>query len=263
MNEEHIHHGYGVIFDLSLLLIFVLAAILYVLAAAVSNRRHKSWPKYRYFFWFIGILSAATAVVGPLADRAHLDFSAHMLGHLLLGMLAPLLIALAAPMSLILRTLNVNSARCLSRLLKSGPFRMLSDPVIATFLNVGGLWILYTTDLYMAMQHSFVLHLFIHLHIFLAGFLFTVSIIYIDPVPHRTSFIYRAIILMIAIAGHDILSKFIYARPPTGVLIEQAEIGGLLMYYGGDAIDLVLISILCFQWYRAGRPRTSLAMSSN
>lgn len=82
----------------------------------------------------------------------------HMLVHLLLGMLAPLLMALAAPMTLLLRTLSVSSARVLSRVLSSRPLRLLTHPVIASFLNLGGLWLLYTTDLYSLMHENILLH---------------------------------------------------------------------------------------------------------
>ncbi len=106
------------------------------------------------------------------------------------------------------------------------------------------------------MHQNILLHLFIHLHVFIAGYLFTISIIYIDPAPHRYSYRYRAIVLIIALAGHGILSKYIYAYPPTGVVTTQAEIGGMLMYYGGDLIDIILIFIFCLQWFRASRPIT-------
>jgi putative membrane protein len=256
----HIYHADGIVSQLLLALPFLLVLVMYILAAFISCLRHKQWPLYRTAFWVFGVLCAVAAVVGPLANRAHMDFTAHMLGHLLLGMLAPLLMVLAAPMTLVLRTLNVTLARRLSRVLKSWPVRILCDPIVASFLNVGGLWILYTTDLYAAMQQNFLLHVLIHKHVFIAGYLFTVSMIYIDPTPHSSSFVYRAIVLVIALAGHSILSKYIYAHPPNSVPAAQAEIGGMLMYYGGDAIDVILIFILCLQWFRATRPRTSLAM---
>src|SRR4051794_16381794 len=121
MNNDHIHHNSGASFDFIWALPFVLLIVMYILAAAASNRSYKQWPFSRYVFWVFGVLCAAAAVVGPLANRAHIDFTAHMLGHLLLGMLAPLLIVLAAPMTLVFRTLNVHLARRLSRVLKSGP----------------------------------------------------------------------------------------------------------------------------------------------
>jgi putative membrane protein len=232
---------------------------MYILAVVVSNKRYKQWPIHRTFCWTIGVIFATFSVVGPIANRAHIDFTAHMLGHLLLGMLAPLLMVVAAPMTLLLRTLSVALARRLSRVLRSWPSRILTNPVVASLLNIGGLWILYTTNLYALMHESILVHLIVHFHIFLAGYLFTVSMIYIDPIPHRISFRTRAIVLVVAFAGHGILSKYIYAHPPNGVSVDQAELGGMLMYYGGDIIDIFIIFILCLHWFRATRPRIKLA----
>ncbi len=205
-------------------------------------------------------ICAASAIIGPIANRAHMDFTAHMVGHLLLGMIAPILLVLAAPITLALRTLDVQSARRLSNLLKSCPLRILSNPITASALNIGGLWILYTTALYGLMHQNALLHALVHFHVFIAGYLFTASMIYMDPAPHRFSFMFRAIVFTISLAGHDVLSKYIFAHPPSGVTKEQAENGGMLMYYAGDAIDVALICIPCYQWFKATRPKGSLAL---
>ncbi|OES43430.1 cytochrome c oxidase assembly protein [Domibacillus iocasae] len=256
MNDHsHTHSAAGEVSSFLLTVPFLIALIVYIWAAAYSKR----WPFYRSVFWTGGILCALGALIGPLAEKAHTDFTAHMAGHLLLGMAAPLFLALAAPMTLLLRTLHVNHARLLAKALKSKLVRFISDPTTTLFLNIGGLWLLYTTSLYAAMHEHTFLHVLIHLHVFWAGYLFTVSIVYIDPVSHRRSFLYRAVALVFALAGHGILSKYLYAHPPDGVPAAQAEAGSMLMYYGGDAIDLVLIIVFCFQWYKAARPRSVLA----
>jgi putative membrane protein len=105
------------------------------------------------------------------------------------------------------------------------------------------------------MQNQFVLHLFVHIHVFMAGYLFTVTMVYIDPVSHRYSYKFRSVILILSLASHGILSKYIYASPPAGVAVVQAERGAMLMYYGGDIIDLLLIWLLCYQWYKSYRQR--------
>lgn len=236
---------------------FIVAMVVYLIAVVLANKRHKPWPLYRTVFFIFGVIFALTAVTGPLADLAHMDFSVHMISHLLLGMLVPLLIVLAAPMTLILRTLNVSLARRLSRMLKSWPSRFYTHPIVASILNIGGLWLLYTTELYSLMYENLFLHFVIHFHLFVAGYLYTVSLIYIDPIPHRFSFLYRSIVFILSLAAHGILSKIIYANPPSGVPIEQAKLGGMLMYYGGDAVEVILIFILCMQWYKGRRvPRT-------
>jgi putative membrane protein len=231
----------------------VLAIVLYAGAVFFSNKRHKSWPVHRTGFWMLGVFCACSALIGPVAHQSHESFVSHMVGHLLLGMLAPLLMVVAAPVTLLLRTLPVLQARRLARILKSGPARLISHPVTAALLNLGGLYLLYRTPLYMAMHAHVSLNFLVHIHVFLAGFLFTASLLYIDPVAHRLSFMYRSVVLIAASAAHGILSKSLYAFPPAGIAKGEAEVGGMLMYYGGDLVDLILIIILCSQWYKATR----------
>lgn len=239
----------------AVLAIAVLAAVLYVAAAIRPGRRAKKWPLYRTLLWLTGVALAAAALAGPLAQRAHGDFTFHMLGHLLLGMAAPLLLALAAPMTLLLRTLPVARARQLSRLLRSRISRFYTHPLTAATLNIGGLAVLYTTPLFEWMHMSVWLYALVHLHVIAAGYLFTISLLYIDPISHRVPFMTRAVVLILALGFHKVLSKWIYANPPGGVPQTDAERGAMLMYYGGDVIDACLIVILCFQWYKAARPR--------
>lgn len=238
-----------------------MAFIMYILAVVISSRRHKPWPLYRTVCWTFGVFFAVIAVAGPLANRAYIDFTGHMLSHLLLGMFAPLLMVLGGPMMLMLRTINVSLARRLLRILRSWPSYLYTHPIVASFLNIGGLWVLYTTDLYSLMHENYMIHIMVHIHVFVAGYFFTLSMLYIDPISHRFSFLYRSIVLVIALAGHGILSKYIYAHPPVGVPLDQSKLGGMLMYYGGDAIDIVLIFLLCLQWFKANQPRIGLSIN--
>ena len=99
MNNNHLHHEIWNALDILLFVFILIMLIIYIVATILSNRHYKRWPLYRIVFWVLGLICAAIAVVGPLAYRAHNDFTIHMLVHLLLGMLAPIFIALAAPMT--------------------------------------------------------------------------------------------------------------------------------------------------------------------
>ncbi|MGP4040066.1 cytochrome c oxidase assembly protein [Gracilibacillus sp. D59] len=258
MHEQVHHESIGLIPQLILLFPFLIGFIIYFLAIVISHQKQRTWPVYRTLFWVTGSTFAMIAVAGPLAERAHLDFTIHMLVHLLLGMLAPLLMVLAAPITLIVRALPVQHAKLLTKWLRSRFVHIISDSIVASILNIGGLWLLYTTDLFTAMHENMILYVVIHLHVFLAGYLFTISIIYIEPTAHRKSYLYRSIIMVLALAGHGILAKYMYANPPIGVPSYQAEIGSMLMYYGGDLVDLIIIFILCSQWYKETRTCVAL-----
>jgi putative membrane protein len=204
--------------------------------------------------WLSGVLVAAAAAHLALSPVGS-GFVAHMAVHLLLGMLAPLLLVLAAPGTLALRSLSVVPARRLSAVLRSVPVRVLTHPVPAALLNVGGLWLLYASPVYEAMHANPLLLVAVHLHVFAAGYLFTVSIAGPDPAPHRPSHAIRAAVLVAAVAAHAVLAKYLYAHPPAGVSAGEAAAGSQLMYYGGDAVEMALMVALGAAWYRSTRPR--------
>jgi putative membrane protein len=236
------------------ILLLAAAAIGYAVALRASRGRSR-WPVRRTLSWYAGLGCLGAALLGPVAEAAHASFTAHMLGHLLLGMTAPLLLVLAAPVTLALRALPVTAARSLARLLRGRYVRVITHPVVAAVLNAGGLWILYTTQLYPLMHGSVLLHSLVHVHVFLAGYLFTAVLVGPDPDPHRASLPVRSAVLIAFIAAHSVLAKWLYAHPPAGVGEADAHAGAQLMYYGGDAVDVVLIVLLFSGWYAATRPR--------
>jgi putative membrane protein len=238
-----------------LLIPAVVALGLYVGGVLKERRRGRVWPVERTVLWTAGVTIAAASVLWPAPPVAGgSGFVPHMWRHLLVGMMAPLLMVLAAPVTLALRALSVVPARRLSRLLRSFPARVLTFPVVAAVLNVGGVWLLYASPLYSAMEGSVLIQLAVHAHFLLAGYLFTASLIGVDPAPHRRGVGERAAVLIAALAAHGILAKLLFASPPPGVSAAEAEVGSMLMFYGGDLIDATLIALLCLEWYRRTAP---------
>jgi putative membrane protein len=172
-----------------------------------------------------------------------------------------LLLVLAAPITVVLRGLPTVRARRLSRALASRPVRVLTEPGVAAALNVSGLVVLYTTRVYSAMESQPLVHLLVHVHLLLVGYLFTAGLISVDPVPHRRSHLHRATVLVLAIAAHDIVAKYLYSHPPSGVDAADARSGAVMMYYAGDAVHLLVIIVFCAQWYRRPHPRGSLRLA--
>lgn len=162
---------------------------------------------------------------------------------------------LAAPITLLLRTVTVETRRRLSRALARRPITILTEPVAAATLRVGGLWALYTTDLYPTMQHRPIVHLLVHLHLLISGYLFTTAMISVDPLPHRRGYRHRSVVVILAPVGHDIVAKYLFAHPPPGGADPAAEAGAMLMYYGGNAVEVTIMIILGWRWYQSGRPR--------
>ncbi|WP_432710414.1 cytochrome c oxidase assembly protein, partial [Pedobacter sp.] len=74
--------------------------------------------------------------------------------------------------------------------------------IIAMLLNTGGIYVLYLTPLYIASFSHPYLHHLIHFHFLAAGYLFSWSLIGLDPAPKRPGLQLRMLILFISIAAH-------------------------------------------------------------
>ncbi|GAA3573967.1 cytochrome c oxidase assembly protein [Microlunatus spumicola] len=232
----------------------VLAVLGYAALVVRARDRGRAWPVARSVVWVVGCLLAVAAVTGPLRHAAMTSWTAHMAGHVLLGMLAPLLLVLGAPVTLLLRALAAASGRRLVRLLRSRPLRVLTEPAVAALLDVGGLWLVYGTPL-LGLAHVYpALEVLVHAHVLLAGYLFTAVLVGPDPLPHRRGTRHLLVVLVLALAAHDVLAKRLYALAGGPDLLDEQR-GALVMYYGGDAVDLALAVLVCARWYRRTRPR--------
>nr|WP_314840846.1 cytochrome c oxidase assembly protein [uncultured Microbacterium sp.] len=245
-----------------ILLPFAAAAAIYLAAAVVEGGRGRPWPWARTVCWMLGLALAALTVWPGALSVPELPFTQHVVGHLLIGMVAPLLLVLAAPITLALRSFAVPSARRLSRALRSTPVRLVANPLVAGVLNLGSLWMLYTTPLYDSTSEPF-LHLVVMLHFLAVGLLFTAVIVPVDPSPHRWSVPARVVVLTLTLAAHSVLAKTLYASTAEGtgmlasfiqvpgVAAADLQLGAQVMFYGGDLVDLALIGLVLWGWFRS------------
>jgi putative membrane protein len=144
--------------------------------------------------------------------------------------------------------------------LRSAPLAVLSSPVVAAVLSVGGLWLLYRTDLHAAAAHRPLLGLAVQVHVLLAGYLLAAALVGPDPMPHRPRLAVRAAVLVLAVAAHNVLAKALVAVPPAGVGEAEALTGAQLMYYLGAPVEIALFVLLGREWaVRDRRSRRSAA----
>lgn len=254
--------GLGAISAWALLL---MALLLYWLGVANELRSLRRWSSGRTLSFVLGIGLLALAVYPPLAHFAHHDLRGHMLRHLLLGMFAPLALVLGAPGTLLLRALPARSARALVRFLASRPVRILIHPVSALLFNIGGMYVLYLTPLFAATLGSHALHVFVHVHFVVAGYLFTWAIAGPDPAPHRPGLRLRLAVLLVATGAHAALAKFMYGYGwprGTGHSLEELRAAAQWMYYGGDLAELLLIVAFFALWFHRRRFRAAVTAPS-
>ncbi|WP_231157642.1 cytochrome c oxidase assembly protein [Streptomyces sp. CNZ748] len=241
----------------------VLAGAAYVSGAVRLRRRGDAWPWWRDCVFAGGCAAVVWGLAGPVPGG---PFTAHTGRHLLVAMAGPALLAVARPLTLVLRLLSPGVLRRgLLRVAHSPVAGWLLCPPVAAVVDIGGLWALYRTDLWSAAHRHPVLGGLLELHMLLAGLLFAMAVCAVDPVRRRSGLPLRAVTLLAAGAAHAVLAKSLYAAGPPGTAFAPPDLrsGAQLMYYGGDAVEVLLALTLAVQWYvTTGRRRAREAVRS-
>lgn len=255
--EFHQHASHNILGEL-VIIGSALSVLAVYLAAFYSQRvRGRTLSTWRAASFTVGILILCLALIPAMAEFAHRDLRGHMIQHLMLGMVAPLGLVFAAPITLALKTLPATVGRKIVAFLQSRPVWFVSHPITALFLNVGGMYLLYLTPLYATTLLSPQLHILVHIHFIIAGCLFTWAIAGPDPGPHRPPPAFRLLVLFVSMAAHAILAKLMYAHGwprGTGHDLEEIQQAAKLMYYGGDLTEVVLVAALFTAWLQAVKP---------
>jgi putative membrane protein len=228
--------------------LLVLAA-LYAVGVHRLAARGDRWPRSRSLAAVSGVCCLVLAVLPAPVETG---FAGHVVQHLLLAMLAPLFLALSAPITLALRTAPVKTRRLLVGIAHRRIVLVLMTAPAVLVLNVGGLYAYYLTPFYdIAHLYPWV-QAAAHLHMFLAGCLLSWYLIGRDPISRRPTLQTSLIVLLFAAASHDLLAKILYANqiPSSAGTPEQIQVGAQIMYYGGFATELVLAVLVMVAWYR-------------
>ena len=235
--------------------VFVLGGLVGSYAAVLRGRPdgRRAWPWWRTAAWVAGALLVAAGVSPPLAETAPHDHRYHMAQHLLLGMYAPLGLVLGAPVSLLLGTAPRAVGARLTRVVRRRPVHVLTHPVTAAVLNVGGLLLLYLTPLYAVSRSRADVSVLVTAHLLLAGYLYTWAIAGTDPAPRPAGLRARLAVLVVAGGVHAFLAKHLYAQADSGLHhgpdVAMAA-AARLMYYGGDVAEVLLAVVLFGVWFR-------------
>ncbi|MGA1248807.1 MAG: cytochrome c oxidase assembly protein [Candidatus Nanopelagicales bacterium] len=243
----------------------LIVSTLYVLGVRHLRKQNIEWPLGRTIsFVVLGNGTLFLATQGPLAYLDTTLLSTHMVQHMLLSMVAPVFLALGAPVTLLLRVTKGKTRKFVARLLHSRFVTVVSFPLVAGFIYILNPWLLYFTGYYEATLSNSLLHNFNHLHFIMVGSLWTWSLIGIDPMP-RMGFGLRLFSVFVTLPFHAFLGLTIMNQSDgiareyyeslgrlwgPGVLEDQQIAGGLL-WAAGDIIGLLLFLALTVQWARA------------
>jgi putative copper resistance protein D len=247
------------------LVLVALTAGLYLAGRRVLRRRGDHWSVWRTLsFLGPGLGSLVVATQSSLATYDTTLISMHMMQHMLLSMVAPIFMALGAPVTLALRTLPGRQRSWLLSVLHSRVVGVLAAPPVAFVLFVASPWVLYFSGIYEATLRSGLLHEWMHLHFVVVGCLFFWPLVGLDPVPGRVAYPFRLLIVFATLPFHAFLGVTIMTMQ--GVIAsdwyfglnrdwspspadDQRTAGGIL-WGAGDLVALVIFAVLFAQWVR-------------
>ncbi|MFF3821498.1 cytochrome c oxidase assembly protein [Streptomyces bluensis] len=231
-------------------------------------RRGDTWPLGRTVAFVFGVLLVLLMMCTRLNDYGMVMFSVHMVQHMVISMLAPILLLLGAPITLALRALPVagkgrkGPREVLLMLLHSRYLRIVTHPAFTIPLFVASLYALYFTPLFDFLMGSRPGHIAMMVHFLAVGLVFFWPIMGVDPGPHRPGYLMRMLELFAGMPFHAFFGIALmmasepmvetYANPPASLgidaLADQNAAGGIAWAFSEIPSVLVLIALL-FQWY--------------
>jgi putative copper resistance protein D len=233
------------------LVLALVLALLYGGGVRRLGRRGRVWPVRRSLAFGSGAVALAASGVVP-----ETSFVGHMAGHVLLGMVAPLFLALSRPITLALQSAGRPARRRLLRALHSGPARAGAHPVVGFGLFGVTLVALYLSPLFPLSLRNPAVHAAVHLHFLAAGCLFLWPLVGADPLPRPVPYGARILAVLAAVPFHAFLGlALLSTRAPLAPatypsLPDQHAAAGLLGAWG-VLMTLVAAAIVLRAWMDA------------
>ncbi len=241
-----------------------LAATGYALRARELSRRGRSMPAWRQACFYLGLAALLAALVSPLDRIAETRvFYAHMIQHLTIGELAPLLLLLGLSGAMLRPLLALPPAKRL---------RFLVLPLVALPIWALNLYAWHLPALYELALASEPVHWLEHGMFFAAGLLMWGALI--EPLPGPAWFgsgAKAAYVLVVRALGCAILGNILiwsgtsfYPGYAEGERIwgisplHDQQLGGAIMFIWGALITIVAFSWLFLRWLREAELRQSL-----
>ncbi len=240
--------------DPLLLCLLCFAAALYWWGAIRSRGR---WPALRTTSFMTGLFVVALALLSGIERYADELLSMHVLEHLLLILIAPMMLLFGAPVRLALSASPSAGRRAIARLLCSRAARFLTRPACGFALFTVVVLVTHLTGVYEAALRDQTIHAGEHAAYFCSGLLFLAPLLAADPIPHppgaiaRFSWLMAAMVVMALPAGVFLFAGHVryplYLAPArvlhTSALADQRT-AGLLMLVGGGAVMGVLAIVI-------------------
>jgi cytochrome c oxidase assembly factor CtaG len=242
----------------------VFAGVLYAVGVRRLAERGRRWAAGRSFAFGSGLLVIVVATQSGLAEYDRTLFSLHVVQHVLLGMIGPLLLVLGAPVTLALQASRRPAQERLLKILHSRPLVVITHPAIVWVLFGGTLVVLYFSGLYELSLRNDAVHALVHVHFVVIGFLFMGYVVGIDAFASGFGYGARLLYVLVllpfhafigvALLGSDrVLASGWYShvvRPWGPSALDDQRLGAGILWAAGEVVGVVALGIVLYQWMR-------------
>ena len=257
---------FGWSFEPLIVLPLVALAVGWVVATRRVNAAHPASqvPRGRTVAFLAGLVAIAFALQSGIERYDTALFSIHMVQHVLLILVAAPLIALAAPVTLLLRASRPEvRRRWILPVLHSRALRVISHPVVAWVAFVAVMWGTHFSPLFDLSLENRAVHDLEHVLFLATALLFWWPAVGMDPAPWRMPHPVRGMYVFLQMPQNTFLAVVILnaAAPlyphyatlnrPWGPspLIDQ-QIAGGIMWLAGDLLFIAAIGAIIAGWMR-------------
>jgi putative membrane protein len=233
-------------------------------------RARDGWPTGRAVSWVLAMFALVVALNSAVAGYSDTLFWVHMVQHLLLIMIAPILLVWAQPVRLLQTASPAVGAR-LDRLLEVRVVRWATAPLTGLALYTGLVVLTHLTGFQQLSATDGSLR-GVELAAYLAcGWLFFFPLLGGELGSWSLPYLFRFLVLAIGMGADTLtgVALMLTSRPLApayaaahpgwgpGALADQ-ETAGAIMWFGGDLLMMILMVLVAVQWGRAGADQQGL-----
>ena len=235
-------------------------------------RSGERWPVGRGIAWMLGWATVVFATSSGVGKYAGADFAIHMIMHMGLNMLAPMLMALGGVVTLVLKASRpagrgepVGLYEWTGELMRWRPAAAVYHPVLVFALFVGSYYGLYLTELFGIAIRFHWAHQLMNVHFLITGYLFYSLAVGVDrgprQLPHigRLGFVFasmpfHAFFGVILMSMSTVIAETFYrylGQSWATDLSASQRAGGGIAWAGAEIPLIILIIALSLQWARS------------
>jgi cytochrome c oxidase assembly factor CtaG len=246
----------------------VLAA-LYLVGVLRVRRDHpaRPWPWLRTLAFLAGLATIVLATQSSIGAYDDVLFSVHMIQHLMLIMIAPVLLVAGRPVMLLLHASRNPMHRWTMRVVRSRVVTALTCPPVAAAIYGATIVGTHLTSF----MNVVLLHHGEHLLYLVAGYLYFLPVLGSEPIKWKMSFPTRFVLLALSMpfdtfvgvvlleTNHEPFSAYAHTGRTWGPsLLSDLHLGGAIMWVGGDGIMFALVVCVFMVFLRDRRGHATM-----